>query len=360
MNLKAFLCFLTAAGCLSYAQTCRTDNVRGSYGYLATFGVTGIPNGTSGGSPTFSSTPIGNLLKGIAGHDADSLGSTLYFDGAGNIFGANSQNSFIAFGSESPLGTYTVSNDCTLRVDLTDIFTAPPANGTPRTPASLVGLIARSGNEIYLMQTNEPETPPATGSALLNQRAVIRLVRFSSGYGLGCSASTLNGSYALIGSGYSSNSITGTPGNPTNPNPTNPNPTNPNPTNPNPTATVTPYAANFLAVVQFDGQGNLAEPLSGTSSLLNTFHYTGTYTVNADCTGTLRLSQEADDDDDDDNDNGEDAPAVTTIRFLITSPQGYVDNRGTLVGQNVQDVKPGLVFTIADGNQTISGTGVAQ
>jgi hypothetical protein len=150
------------------------------------------------------------------------------------------------------------------------------------------------------------------------------LIRYNNPYSAACSVSRLRGVYALIGQGFSTL------------------PTGQSNTNP-----VTPYFSTFLARVNFDGNGGLiVDPVAGTSAL-GTFQYSGTYSVNADCSGTLTLGQPA---------TGTTTPptAATTVRFLLAPGQGYEDNRLT------RDAKPGMLFSISNANQTLTGIGQPQ
>ncbi len=334
-----FLLTFCAAFTAPLQGQCFDDQLRGSYGYLATLGVTSTTTtpepGTDPVTPvTFSNAPVGRLLGGIAGTTGTSVGSTFFFDGFGRIFGGSNANTFIQNQASTEIGSYTVSSNCTVRVTLNDAFTTSNNTTTPQT-ASLIGLVARGGNEIYLAQLAPVATGATapTGTAALTQRTAIRLIRFSDRFSTGCSLGTLRGSYGLIGQGTST--LSPTTGATTTP-----------PTN--------PYFSPFIGRVSFDGTGNITtSPVAGTS--LGTFQYRGTYTVNSDCTGTMSITQQPV------PAAGSTTPVVSTaVNFLITPESAFVDSTGRVASQNVQDLKPGFIFSIANANQTMNGVGVPQ
>ncbi|MEO8097670.1 MAG: hypothetical protein ABI811_08205 [Acidobacteriota bacterium] len=322
-------------GSYAFAQTCSNNSVTGSYGYLATFAAPGTAStgtGTGTTTPTFSNTPEGNLLTGIMGTTGSSVSSNLYFDGNGGIWAAQTAAAPFQFISGSQAGTYSVTSDCAISVSLTDAFTTAT---TPQTPVKLTGFLVKSGTEMYLAYS----TPVAagqsvpTGNVALSNRTILRLVRVIN-YSGGCSVATLNGAYGLVGSGITSQT-----------------------TGSGVTATTSLVPSNFLARIRFDGTGKLVSDTVPTGSPLGTFQQTGTYTVNNDCSGQLALTQSS----------STTAGTLTTttvtnttVRFLITPPVSIVDYRGQAAFQNLFDLKPGLVFAISDGNQTINGIGSAQ
>ncbi len=327
MKTTRLFLYLTIAvtGPAVFGQTCFDDDLRGSYGYLATLGVNSVSTTPETPPATFSSSPIGTLLGAVAGVPGSVAASTLYFDGAGRIWGTATSASFAQSTTASPVGSYAVAPDCTLRITLNDVIAPGATTATPGT-ASLLGLVVRRGDEIYLGQLTPTATgtTPATGTAARNQRIGVRLIRYNNPYSAACSVSRLKGVYALIGEGFST-----LPTGQSNANP------------------VTPYFSTFLARVNFDGNGGLiVDPVAGTSAL-GTFQHSGTYSVNADCSGTITLGQPA---------IGTTTPpaAATTVRFLLAPGQGYEDNR------LARDAKPGLLFSISNANQTLTGIGQPQ
>ncbi|MEP6961350.1 MAG: hypothetical protein ABI995_04690, partial [Acidobacteriota bacterium] len=285
----------------------------------------------------FSTSPVGTLLSGVMGTTGLSSSSSFYFDGNGGIWSTATATAPAQFISGTQVGTYSVTSDCVINVTLADVFTTPPVTPipTPQNSAKLTGLLVKSGTEMYLVY----QTPIATGqtapttAAALSNRTIVRLVRVIS-YSNGCSLSTLNGAYALVGSGVGS-TTTGTGS----------------------TAVTNLNSSNFLSRVRFDGNGKLvSDTVLGTSNL-GIFQYTGTYTVNADCSGTMVLNQTST------ATSGSTTTTTTTTtnaRFLITPPMSIVDGRGTAAFQNTFDLKPGLIFTVSDGTQAINGVGAAQ
>ena len=198
-----------------------------------------------------------------------------------------------------------------------------------------MGLVVKSGNEIYLSQLDTTTT--GTGAAARKQRVELHLIRFGyDNFSSGCSSATLRGSYALVGQGFNTQSISSTSGTGI-------------------AVTVAPYYSTFLARIEFDGTGKLISSPATAGSLLSTLQYGGTYTVNSDCSGALTLTQQT-------SAGSSTTPPTDTItmRFMITPAQAFVNASGTLSGQDASSLKPGLMFSIADNNKTISGTGSAQ
>jgi hypothetical protein len=268
------------------------------------------PPGTTG-SVTYSNTELGRLFGGLAGTASGAVSGQFYFDGNGNIFGSSTPG-----GAPSTLvGSYTVNPDCTVSITLNDAFSAashPPS-------LSFTGFLANGGTEIDIVPSTQL-TSSATGTAAA-PTSLVQLMRISTQ--ITCSVSTLTGPYALVGNGFTSANAT----------------------------TV------FLARLHFDGNGKLVDDtVAGVTTPLSALQYTGTYSVNADCTGTLTLSQLTP------------ATATTkavakpsiTVTFVITDPVVQVNSSGSVAFQNPFQLHPSFVFSLANQNQVVSGIGKAQ
>jgi hypothetical protein len=374
MNSK-LICFVFAVGTTMFGQPCFNSNLKGSYGTLATLGVGTAPTGTA---PTFSTSPIGNLLKSIYSGDGSAAAATLYLDGNGRIFGSSGVSTFSQEINGNPVGTYAVDPVCTMRVTFSDIPAGITTTASAAADTTLVGLVAKGGDLIDLSQleTTATGTTPATGAGARKQRVALRMFRFSDAFSGGCSVATLRGPYALVGEGFSTESISSTTGTGTGgTGGTGTGGTGTGGTGTGGTggsggtgmggtgtgtgtgnaATVAPYQSTFLARLEFDGTGKLISSPTAGNALLSTFQYGGTYTVNNDCSGTLSLTQQTD--------TGSSATPPTdtiTARFLITPPEAFVRPSGILSSQESWALKPGLIFSIADSNKTVSGVGSAQ
>jgi hypothetical protein len=331
----AIVVFSQMASAQSVATCAGTNSLAvGTYGFILSAGtfqpITANPPGTTGatvfqplavtppGTSMNSNTELGRLLTGVGGTTAGSVTGLLYFDGNGSIFASAT----IGGSPNTIVGTYVVYSDCTIAVSLNDLFALQP----PAKPVSFTGFLASTGSEIDLVPSTQLPASP---------RSLIQLMRVNPQ--TSCSASTLFGPYALTGSGFlSSSAATNTSGN----------------------------AANFpfFARLRFDGNGNIvAEPTTGTStSPLATFQYTGTYTVNSDCTGTLTISQAPASTTTPPATGTTAKPTVFTAAFLITGPIVQVNSAGVVAFQNTFQLRPSFVFSFANQDQFVSGIGKAQ
>jgi hypothetical protein len=362
---KLLTFFLPAALCGTFASAqivaqpncpATTSSIVGAYGYTATevplSGVTITPPGTN---PVFSNTPIGNLIGGITNGGQFWLAGVLYFDGAGNISVAPSSSSQ---GGQTTVGTYSVGNDCTISVRLNDVFTSTSVTNsgiTSQTVAGtgLVGLVLGGGSQIVLSApqsstSTNGNTPMIAGQ--FGSRLTIELVRAQ---GFGCSSSTLNGAYGLIGAGFditnaATSSTTTTTGGTTT---TTGGVTT---TTGGTTTTVagTEQPATFFAVVRFDGNGNVIAQTVGGSSPLASFQMTGTYTVNLDCSGSMTLNTASTS-----ATTGTTSPALK-VSFVLTPPAQF-PTPGAIAVSGYSS-RPGIEFTAWNANETFFGLGTAQ
>ena len=333
-SLATTLCGTFAAaqqmGCLA-----TTGSVIGSYTYVATElpfnGVGFIPPGTN--QQVYSSTTIGKLLGNVATGTTFSSGGVLYFDGAGHISVSTAASPLAA---STAVGTYTVNSDCTINVTLTDVFNTTTASTGVLTmgSTSLIGLILGGGTEIDLSAAQSTtstngNTPLVPGEFV--SRLSIQLIRsFTSG----CSVSSLTGAYGLIGDGFALVNATTT-------------------------STGTTQPVTFVARLTFDGNGNvIAQPVVSPSPLAS-FQYTGTYTVNLDCSGTISLIPATAA-----SSTGTVVTTTTTATpllsasFVLIPPVAYVTTgSATLTGSAD---RPSLLFTVSNSTETLSGYGRAQ
>jgi len=328
---------MTQVASAQSVDACQTTNslAIGTYGFVLNAGAffTGTPSnppGTTGsstfqplavtppgttGSVNYSTTELGRLLGGVAGASVGAVSGQLYFDGNGNIFASNT----IGGAPSTLVGTYTVNPNCSITVSLNDAFST-----TKNPPAfSFTGFLVGTGSEIDLVPTTQLPTTPSSTPTL--PTSLIQLVRVNAQ--TACSASTLTGPYALIGGGFGS-------------------------TNAN---------LAFLARVRFDGNGKLIDDtVTGTTTPLSLLQYTGTYTVNSDCTGTLTFSQKPGPAAASGSTTTPPAPTPITAYFVITNPIALVNSNGALAFQNPASLRPSFIFSFANQNQVVSGIGKAQ
>lgn len=293
------------------AQTCQST-VNGYYVYSA------IGNGAPGAlfttntgtNSVFSDTPVGQLLTGVANTGPFASSGTLYLDGSGTI----RANSAAQGGTTMSVGTYALNSDCTIRVTLTDAF------GTDQTPTTLQGIILANGAEIDLGVLQDISAGTSTAPGKYQSNLLIKLIRPLATY---CTVSNLNGSYALVATGTRVATVVTGPG-----------------TVALPAQTETPFF--LFGRVLFDGNGSIPVP-SATPSSLGFLQFSGSYTVNTDCTGTMTL-----------NSVGSTGGSTTSdpslsLTFVLTQPR-------------VSDasMRPEIQFSQSGGAQTLSGYGLAQ
>jgi hypothetical protein len=213
------------------------------------------------------------------------------------------------------VGSYTVNSDCTVTVSLTDAF----STAAHPTPVAFTGFLANGGTEIDLVPAVQL---PSTG-ATVPPTSLVQLIRINAQ--TTCSATTLTGAYALIGNGFTSANA----------------------------------STAFLARIRFDGNGKVVDDsVLGVNTPLATLQYTGTYSVNPDCTGTVTISQTPGA-----NSTTGTKPAAgsaITLSLVITNPIVQVNSSGTVAFQSPFSLRPSFVFSFANQNQVVSGIGKAQ
>jgi hypothetical protein len=347
---------------LTGTSTTGTTGTSGTTGSTTTVSSFGIPVNSAG----YSSTEVGMLLSGISTATSTPFASsgTLYLDGAGNVLATYTPVPPTATSpTPSPLtqivGAYVVYSNCTITVSLTDVF------GTNTTATSLQGTILNGGNEIDLgvLQSAASTTGTSTSTTgtagFFESNVLVKLVRPALPT---CSTTTLSGPYVLIGTATGVESATGTSS----------------------ASTQSEAPFFFFGLVQFDGNGNIvspptltsastapAAPSNGMSSSpgLNYLQFTGTYTVNSDCSGSLTMTSSAG------------AMALTATPTTSTGTSGTTGTTGTTttttsvtldfviepatiaINQGASAARytaPELEFSESSGSQTILGYGIAQ
>jgi hypothetical protein len=253
------------------ARTCGgAGDVVGSFGwsggramaFVSTSAVTTPTTTPTTTAPAVSPTPIGALLSGAGGTGAFASVGRVYLDGNGGVFASSAPGDALM-----SVGTYSVNGDCTISMTLSDTFAtpAPMALVTTTAPVGVTyqGVLVQNGNEIDLTQTGNAATSSLTMTK--TQQSCTTGYVFSA-FGIAASGS----STAVM---QSSTGTTGT-------------------TTTTPTTSTTPAAPTpFNIVGRFvaDGSGNLITDNFGEASPLTSREITGSYTVNADCTGTATL-----------------------------------------------------------------------
>jgi mucin-2 len=347
-------CFGLLAVPLVQAQVCLLSNANlaGSYGFVASQGgttptTTGTTTATSSSATSgYSTTELGKLLGGIAAGDQFGLSGVLTFDGAGHIDAESST------GTSQVVGTYSVNPDCSITVSLSDVF------GTNTTPATFVGIILGRGTEIDLTtaanldsQTAAPATSSTgttttgttTTTTSAGQGLTIKLVQLL--YRNGCSVATIGGLYGFVlnpdqvqaasttGTGTTAGTGTTT------------------------ASTVQPSAV--IGYLYFSGAGSIiAQPTTANYQTIGTSYaslvFTGTYTVNPDCSGTMSISTSSPSTSSSTSTTA--ANQTLTINFVISpgtfSGQAGNPNPGVSIGG------PVLSLSFSDSNE--SGWGYAE
>jgi hypothetical protein len=112
---------------------------------------------------------------------------------------------------------------------------------------------------------------------------------------------------------------------------------------------VTQTEAPFFTfgLVQFDGSGNII-PQAGTSSL-SYLQFTGTYSLNVDCTGTMTLSNATNSSTSGSTGAGSTSTTGTSLTFVLIQPNSSGPSSS-----------PVIFFSQSGSAQTLYGTGIAQ
>lgn len=282
-----------------------------------TTGGTTTGGATTGGTtttvtPSFvgSSTSTGSLVAGFNNANIFAVAGRIFADGMGNLYASPTPG----LSSNVLVGTYKVASDCSLTISLYDPFPAATTTtgtgtgtgtttgivvtGTKSGLTTLQGMILNNGAEIDLIATNTN----AAGAVLV----LVKTAQFSS-----CTNATLSGNYTITGSGvYLASAGNGTPNSATGTG-TGTTGTGTTGTGTTTTTGTTPTAAagTSAGAFQSGATGSLGTPfnllgrfvsngngafISDNAALQSPLSagFTGTYTVNADCTGTASLSDQ--------------------------------------------------------------------
>jgi hypothetical protein len=250
-------------------------------------GVPVTPPGTTGVSTPFvgSNTGIGNLLSGLANRIVFSAVGRIFADGMGNLYSSPTAG----LTTNILVGSYNVTTSCSITMTLTDPFittagsTTVAVNPAPGNPVTLQGFVTANGTQLDLSGPN--------GAVVIFHKTA------QAG---NCTNATLSGNFTISGDGFflpSAGNGQIVPG--TTPGLISPPPTGscvqgatgavvtcPGAFTSGATGMLgTPFSllGRFVA----DGAGTLTTDLSGQQSFEP--NLTGTFAVNADCTGTARL-----------------------------------------------------------------------
>jgi hypothetical protein len=333
---------------LAQAQFCGLSNssLTGSYGYVAseagtvtttssgtgTTGTTGTTTGSSGSTTanTYSTTNIGQLLGGISAGNQFAFSGVLTFDGAGNITSTSAPTGTAV----AQIGTYNVNSDCSISVSLSDVF------GTNTTATQLVGVILGRGSEIDLTSTATLQSQTGTSSTSTTSTGsgssttsntqpasglAIKLVHVL--YQNGCSDSTLTGLYGFVLNPTAMQTQSTSTGTTTTSTGTTTG-TGTTTTTTGTTSTTSPLSA-VIGYLDFSGSGQIVAPAdsSGISSSVpaatpSLFAFTGTYSVNPDCSGTMTISSSSTSSSTGTTTGNSSTSQSITVSFVITPPAG--------------------------------------
>ncbi len=328
---------------LAQAQFCGLTNasLNGSYGYVASEAGTVVTatsgTGTTGTGTTgmtapnsYSTTNLGQLLGGIAAGNQLALGGVLTFDGAGNVNAASTPGT-----TAIHVGTYNVGSDCSVTVSLADPFGTNPA------VTQLAGVVLGRGAEMDLTSTASLRSS-ATGSTSTTTTTsgsglAIRLVRVL--YQNGCSVSNLTGLYGFVLNPTSIQTESSTTGAGT-------------------TAASAPSAV--IGYLEFDGAGHIValssmstSSIASNPSTFTALQYTGTYSVNSDCSGTMQIGNSSTATvTTGSNSSASGSSSSMTLNFVITPP--------TAPGGGAFAPAPGLDLSFSTADASGSGYALAQ
>jgi hypothetical protein len=320
---------------LAQAQVClvSNSNLAGTYGFVASESgtipaTTGTTTTTGTSSSGYSNTEVGSLLSGVAAGNQFGLSGILILDGAGNVDAAAS----LTGGVTQIVGNYKVNFDCSVSMSVMDTF----VTNSP-TSLQLVGVVLGRGSEIDLTtvsnlnaQTATTSNTSSTGttpSATTGEGFTVKLVPVL--YRNGCSVATVGGLYGFV--------------------------LNPDQTQ-QPASTVLP--ATVMGYLFFDGFGKIiAQPIYSNTPSTGTAYaalaFTGTYTINADCSGTMSIS------------SSWAGTSTTTATSTIVASQtltiNFVVSPSTFSGQaNTASAGPVLNLSFSDANESGWGYAVAE
>lgn len=275
---------LAAAGLLGFLSigsaevTCSNSSFVGTYGFVGArspfTGVSIAPPGTV----ARRIAPITELVQGTRGANPFSAVGTVYSDGAGTLYATRNNIVF-----DVVVGTYSLGSDCRISITLDDVLSPPPSDTTTTavTPrATFQGFLVDNGNEADLLQTGGPGPVVVTMKRTLSNNS--------------CTTANLAGRFTFVTQG----SLAPTGGE------------------------AATGSTNFglLGSMIADAGGNFIVPApgpaagaaaTGAASVRDLF--TGSYSVNPDCTGRGRLVAA----------NGQ----VREIDFVLVNPSSACTNQ---------------------------------
>jgi hypothetical protein len=193
--------------------------------------------------------------------------------------------------------------------------------------------------------TGTGTTGTSTSGGVYESSVLVKLVRPLT---TTCNASDLSGPYVLIGMSTQLASVGASAGSGTG-------------TGTGTTSSALTEAPYFLfGLVQFDGNGNIIAPSGTPSTLGSNLRYTGTYTVNVDCTGTMTLKGSAPSS----STTGTTGTTSTTssvslsLSFILTQPSVAYNGGGPTSRSG--SIGPGIQFSQSGATETLEGYGIAQ
>jgi len=266
-----------------------------------------------------SNTPWGALFAGLANRNIFAGNGRLFADGAGNLYASDVFGGLI---TNTHVGSYTVNPECSITMTLNDPFTATGSGTTSGTGTTAVGQTVTLEGELIDGRIEAVVTGANAAGGLVT---FVKTSQFN-----GCTTGTVAGTFGVVGSGMVLNGFQGT------------TPFTGTPVGPLPTPGIaafrygatstlgTPF--NLLGRFTADGLGNLLPENVGLPSPLRRT-LTGSYSVNVDCTGIMRLT---------------DAAGITrNVRFVLvneTAPVG-TSSFGTTGIQSLRFVfnDPGVI-----------------
>lgn len=244
---------LIFASCLP-GQTCSgNQDFYGAYLFSAASPAFQPDSTVTPPSVQFSDTALGRTLKSILGQTRFATNGRLIADGLGTILAAPADADTII----TRVGVYRVNGDCTMSLTLFDGFITGIdffGNALRRGSVSFEGVLQDRGSEAVFVQTGA--TWPAT---LTLSRPYLAQ---------GCTNNALSGAFGLAGSGIR---ISTKPA-----------------TDETPAETVI-SPVSLLGRFVADGAGGLRPDTPGLESAQPKRQITGTYKVEADCTGVARI-----------------------------------------------------------------------
>ena len=251
--------------------------------------VTNIPQ-------KYSPAPVGILLRGALDTAPFAGVGRILADGQGGLYAGPAEAVYIT----TRVGSYSVSQECTLSMTLTDGF-LPIDLIAPPTPAAVrfTGVLQSRGGESTLSQISGGE-----GTML----ALSRAHQANS-----CSNATFTGPYGLAAQGVRLAE------------------TEPEAKTPN----LDLSSFSMVGRIISDGAGSLflQDGTQGTALQL-----TGTYTLLADCSGTAKIT---------------DGKTTRTINFVLTQANSAQNFTASGVGFS----RPVMHFVIADPRLAVTGVG---